>query len=102
MTIKDATTIGTALLPQARKWLRRTSTALDEEISQTVAACLLDMNNAGIVRIKGDDPLIQQAVKFYLKAGSGYDDHPERWEAAYERLKAALALSSDYNRPGEE
>ena len=40
--------------------------------------------------------LIQQAVKLYLKAHFGYDDQPEKWEAAYERLKAALSLSSDY------
>jgi len=96
MTIVQATEFAAALLPEARTWLRRSSGNLDEEIRQTAAAAYLDMRNVGIARLSAEDPLIKQAVKLYLKAHFGYDDQPEKWEAAYERLKAALSLSSDY------
>lgn len=96
MTTSLAREISETLLPDARKWIRRTSTNLDDEIRQTVAACMLDMKNAGITKISADNPLIQQATKLYLKAQFCYDDKSEKWEAAYEYLKAALSLSSDY------
>ena len=98
MTIANALEIGTKLLPAARKWVRRSSSTLDDEIQQTVSACMLDMKNAGISNIDSEDPLIQQAAKLYLKAHFGYDDTPEKWEQAYERLKASLSLNSDYTR----
>lgn len=101
MTIRQATDAAETLLPEAQKWLRRSSGKLDDEIIQTSAAALLDMKNAGIRRLDAEDPLIQQAVKLYLKAHFGTDDQPEKWDAAYERLKAALSLSSDYTVPGE-
>lgn len=98
MTNTKAKNAADALLAAAKKWLRRSSDKLDDEITQTMAAAFLDMKNAGIKRLDKEDPLIQQAVKLYLKAHFGYDDQPEKWEAAYERLKAALSLSSDYTR----
>lgn len=97
MTIKKANDIAEKLLPMARIWVRKMATNLDDEIKQTVAACMLDLENAGVVKIKARDPLIQQAAKQYVKAHFGYDDKSEKWEAAYEYLKAALSLSSDYN-----
>ena len=99
MTISLAKEIAGKLLPDAKKWIRRTSANLDEEVLQTVAACMLDMKNAGITKISADDPLIQQAAKLYLKAQFGYDDKSDKWEAAYEHLKASLSLSSDYTGP---
>ena len=98
MTTTKVKNAAAELLPEAKKWLRRSSDKLDDEILQTTAAAFLDMKNAGIRHLNKDDPLIQQAVKLYLKAHFGYDDQPEKWEAAYERLKAALSLSSDYTR----
>ena len=101
MTVTEAMSAATALLPEGKKWLRRSTTTLDTEIVQTAASAFLDMKNAGIKRLDRNDPLIQQAVKLYLKAHFGYDDQPEKWEAAYERLKAALSLSSDYTTERE-
>lgn len=100
MTNTKAKNAAEALLPQAKKWLRRSSDKLDDEILQTIAAAFLDMRNAGIRQLDRDDYLIQQAVKLYLKAHFGYDDQPEKWEAAYERLKASLSLNSEYTREG--
>lgn len=101
MTIDVANKIAAKLLPDAQKWIRRSSARLDDEIQQTVAACLLDMKNAGIVNIQAEDPLILQAAKMYLRSTFEYGDHPERWGASYEHLKAALSLNSDYTKRKE-
>lgn len=97
MTIKIATEIAEVLLPEARLWVRKSSSNLDSEIMQTAAACMLDLENAGVVNFCAEDPLLQQAIKLYLKAQFGYDEKSEKWEAAYERLKKALSLSGKYN-----
>lgn len=100
MTICKAKNLAEKLLPEARLWVRKSVSNLDTEIQQTVAACILDLKNVGVVNFRDDDPLLQQAAKLYLKAHFGYDDKQEKWEAAYERLKAALSLSGDYTEGG--
>ena len=102
MNIELAIEIAEKLLPDAKLWIRKTSASLDAEVKQTTAACLLDLKNVGVVNVKVNDPLIQQAAKLYLKAQLGYDDKSEKWEAAYEHLKAALSLCSDYTEAVEE
>lgn len=96
MSICTAQNLAEKLLPEAKKWIRRSVSSLDTEIQQTVAACILDLENVGVVKFRDDDPLIQQATKLYLKAHFGYDDKAEKWAAAYEHLKASLSLSGTY------
>lgn len=88
------------LLKAAKTWLRITTEAFDDEILQTIAAARLDLAAGGVVRIELGDELIQQAVKLYLKAQFGYIDGENKFAQAYEHLKAALALSGDYNGMG--
>lgn len=95
-------TISEELIAEARTWLRMTTTTLDDEIEQTIAACILDLNNGGVVNLDTDDALIRQAVKLYLKAQFGYDTSREKFERAYEFLKYSLELSSDYNAESED
>lgn len=102
MTATIAIEIAGKLLPEAKVWVRKSVSKLDTEIRQTAAACLLDLKNAGVVNFSADDPLLQQAVKLYLKAQFGFDDDSAKWEIAYEHLKAALSLSGDYNQPVAE
>lgn len=102
MNIQIAIAIAEALLPDARLWVRKSESNLDDEIRQTTAACLLDLKNAGVINFAEEDPLIQQAVKQYLKAHFGFNNESEKWEAAYEHLKAALSLCSDYTEPVAE
>lgn len=87
-----------SLVADARVWLRMTTTVHDDEIEQTMDACILDLQNGGVVNIDISDPLIRQALKLYLKAQFGYDTKADRFEKAYEYLKYSLELSSDYNR----
>lgn len=96
MTVSEATNAAGGLLQQARLWIRKSATALDGEIQQTIAAGLLDLQESGVQRLNSDDPLVQQALKLYLKAQFGFSDGSEKFEAAYERLKASMSLSSDY------
>lgn len=100
MDIQSANKIAAAMLPEARLWLRKSTESLDAEITQTVAACMLDLSTAGVKKIKAKDPLIRQASKLYLKSQFGYGEKPERWAAAYEHLKAALSLSGEYTEVG--
>jgi hypothetical protein len=85
------------LLPSVKKWLRIMSVSLDDEISQTISACVVDLKNAGVRKVKLDNPLIQQAVKLYCKAQFGYDDTSSKFAKSYELLKQSLSLSGEYN-----
>lgn len=96
MKPSDAKLLATALLPDAKTWIRRSTSSLDGEVEQTVAACLMDLGGVGVRNIDAEDPLIQQAAKLYLKANFGYDDHAERWALFYDRLKAFLSSCSAY------
>lgn len=102
MTIKEATDIAADLLPSARLWARRTGTRFDDEIQQTVAASLLDLNRVGVVNIVAANPLIQQAVKLYVKAHFGFSDESEKYARAYESLRDSMSLCSDYSDIGLE
>ena len=90
------------LLPKAKKWLRAISDAADEEYEQTINACVLDLKNAGVAEPDLSDPLIQQAVKLYLKAQAGYEENAERFNEAYEHMKKSLGISSTYRENGDE
>lgn len=102
MTVKAATEMAEKLLPEARLWIRKSASNLDSEVKQTTAACFLDLKNAGVVNFNAEDPLLQQAAKLYFKAHFGFNDNSAKWEAAYEHLKAALSLCSDYTVPVAE
>lgn len=86
------------LVPLVKSWLRVSASSVDAEIEQTIDACVIDLNNAGVVSVLLSDTLVQQAVKLYCKAQFGYDKDAEKFGTAYEHLKAALSLSGDYNQ----
>lgn len=85
------------MLNEAKLWVGYSKNVFDEEIEQTMQACAIDLGNAGVVNIDFTDPLIKQAVKLYLKAQFRSDDGDNKFADAYEHIKKALALSSDYN-----
>lgn len=90
------------LIAEAKSWIRMTTSSLDEEIEQTLDACLLDLDNAGVINRDPEDALIKQAMKLYVKAQFGYEDRAEEFEQRYEFLKKSLSLSSTYNTEEEE
>lgn len=94
--------ISNELITSARDWLRIATESRDDEIRQTIEACLVDLSIGGVAKINTDDSAIQQCIKLYLKAQFGYDSNAEKFAKGYEFMKAALALSGDYNTEEEE
>ena len=91
-----------ALLSKIKNSLRISHTALDEDVSDNVTACLADLQVCGVVKSKLDateelDPLILNAVKMYCKAA--YTDDPvkaARYQNGYDALKACLMMAEGY------
>lgn len=90
-----------SLLDEAKIWVGYSKSVFDDEIVQTLQACILDLNNGGVVVIDLDDPLIKQAMKLYLKAHFRSDPSAEKFMKSYEFLKYSLELSSDYNQEAD-
>lgn len=87
------------LVESIKLWIRGIDMGdiFDGEILQDVLACCADLRLAGVVKTDLDDPLIQQAAKLYCKAHFGYEEDSEKFQKAYESLKASLSLSGEYN-----
>ena len=83
------------MVSSAKGWLRIGTR--DDEVKQVMEACLIDLSMGGATEVKPSDPVVQQAMKLYLKAQFGYDSKAEQFGQAYEHLKSALALCGDYN-----
>lgn len=94
--LQNVEAMAAALLPEAKVWVRKSSESLDDEIKQTIEAAFLDLSIAGVRNIDTGDALIRQAVKLYLKAQFGFNEESAKYEAAYEHVKAAMSLCSDY------
>ena len=94
--------INAELLAKVKACLRISHTALDEDVSDNIAACLADLQVCGVQQAKLDtskelDPLILNAVKLYCKAA--YTDDPAkaaRYQNGYDALKACLMMSEGY------
>ena len=81
--------------------LRISSDVFDEaEIPPLIDAALAELRRRGVINQPAEDPLIFRAVVFYCKAHCGFDKDGTRYEAAFDKLADALALSGDYNNKG--
>lgn len=80
-----------------KKSLRITTDVFDEEVNGLIEACKADLQRVGI-SVDEKDALIVRAVVFYCKAYFGYDDTAaaDKNQAAYEKLRQALALTAEY------
>lgn len=71
---------------------------LDEDITDTICACLADLSVAG-VDADLNRPLILNAAKLYCKAAySENTDDAAAYMERYESLKKSLMISSDYKQ----
>ena len=87
------------LLLKIKTSLRIKHTALDEDVTDSIAACLADLGVCGVQDPGGEevDPLILNAVKLYCKAE--YTDDTDKAAAYLERygqLKACLMMAEGY------
>lgn len=94
--------IDQGLLLKVKNSIRINHTALDEDIEDTITACLADLRVCGILASKTSasedtDALILNAVKLFCKAN--YTDDPAkaaRYQAGYDALKACLQMAEGY------
>ncbi len=94
--------IDPGLLNKIKTSIRISHTALDEDVDDNIAACLVDLRVVGVLAEKLDpsqelDPLILSAVKMYCKAN--YTDDPAkaaRYQAGYDSIKASLMMAEGY------
>ena len=90
------------LLTKIKTSLRISHTALDEDVQDTIDACLADLKVCGVQESKLDssqemDPLILNAVKLYCK--KEYTDDTAkaaRYQEGYDALKSSLMMAEGY------
>lgn len=89
------------MLTKVKNYLRISHSQLDDDLSDTIAACLQDLAIYGVQAPKPDDqqpdPLILNAVKLYCKAE--YTDDPVKaaaYRTRYDALKACLGVAGEY------
>lgn len=79
--------------------LRISHTALDDDLSDTISACLTDLRVCGIFDPQTDDPLILNAIKLYCR--SEYTDDTSKaaaYKERYDALKSCLMMASEYGQ----
>ena len=99
--------INEALLAKIKTSIRIKHTALDEDVTDNIHACLADLRKVGILESKLDtsvelDPLILHAVKLFCKAE--HTDDPAkaaRFREGYDGLKASLMDTEEYIEEAE-
>ena len=85
-------------LSKVKTNLRISSDVFDNaEIEPLIDAALAELRRRGVINQPAEDPLIFRAVVFYCKAHFGFDKDGSRYEAAFDKLADALALSGEYN-----
>ena len=94
--------IDSGIVTKIKTSIRISHNKLDEDVRDTIAACLTDLHVCGIMPDKLDashelDPLILNAVKAYCKAD--YTDDPvkaARYQEGYDNVKASLMMAEGY------
>jgi len=87
------------MLEKIKLALRIKTTAFDTEINDLIAAAKADLIFSGLLvaKVIDTDTLIIRAVTLYVKSNFGLDNNDsEKYQQAYESLRAHLALSRDY------
>lgn len=91
------------LLTKIKASLRITHDKLDDDVTDTIVACLADLKVCGIRAEKLDmdkelDPLILNAVKNYCKAEYTDDTvKAARYQGGYDALKSCLMMAEGYS-----
>lgn len=84
------------MLDKAKKALRLTTDAYDEEITDLLAAAALDLGIAGVVLPSELDALCQRAVLTYVRMHFGSPEDYDRLKASYDEQKAQLQTATGY------
>lgn len=86
------------MLEKVKLALRIKNIKLDDEITDIIEACKIDLSISGVRKIEETDPIIQRAIIIYCKANFGLDNNDsEKYQKSYDLLKQSLSLCGDYN-----
>ena len=84
------------LLLKIKKNLRISHSMLDDDLTDTIEACLADLRVCGVEK-QPDDKLILNAVKLFCKAAYTDDtDKAAAYQARYDALKSCLMMAEGY------
>ena len=85
--------------------LRISSDVLNDDISASITAALLDMGRVGVNTLNVDikdpntyDALIVTCVEFYCKWIYDFLQKGEHWKEAYISLRNAMSMCGDYKK----
>lgn len=85
------------LLNKVKTYLRISHNVLDDDLTDTIEACLADLKVCGVKDPNTSDKLILNAVKLYCKAA--YTDDTGKaaaYQARYDALKSCLMMAEGY------
>lgn len=88
------------ILEKVKVALRTTTTdeGLEEEITDLINACLLDLQTAGVVIPDTIDTLILMAIKTYCRMHFGAPSDYDKLKASYDEQKAQLSMRTGYTK----
>ena len=91
------------MLDKAKKALRLTTSAYDDELNDLIEAAKLDLGVAGVVLPSELDALCQQAILTYVKVhfGKPDPDAADRLKQSYDEQKAQLRTATGYTDWGD-
>ena len=89
------------ILAKVKVALRITTNDFDQEITDLINACLLDLGIAGVItgEVGSVDALVLRAIKTYCLAHFGDANSVEQYDrlkASYDEQKAQMQMASDY------
>ena len=89
------------MLEAVKRALSLTTSMYDQELTDLIAAALMDLHIAGITEYAEDDPLVLQAVKTYCRAHFKSPDNYDQLLASYESQKGMLQIATGYTDWGD-
>lgn len=88
-------TLQLMMVEKVKRDLRWSHSKLDDDISDNIEACKLDMKRVGIDPLKSD-LLMEKAIKLYCRWQYNFENQADRYMNAYKSLRNAMSLSGDY------
>ena len=89
------------MLAKAKKALRLTTDAYDDELVDLIEAAKLDLGIAGVTLPGGLDELTQRAILTYVRVHFGSPEDYDRLKASYDEQKAQLQTATGYTDWGD-
>lgn len=84
------------MLEKVKLALRISTTIFDAELTDLIAAALLDLGIAGVIVPETIDALVTRAVITFCKMSFGIPEDYDRLKASYDEQKAQLMTATGY------